>query len=967
MAFNPFTTFQKNQKFWMAAILLICMVTFVFCTGIAGMDLGDKIIRKFSRSGPTAVTVASNNLSSFDLGQLREQRNMVNEFMRRSCQFTIENLNIGMQRIHELPVANEPKKAEEQKKSLAQFAFMKQILLERMRKPRYFEGGTKFDDLVEFKLWQAQADKLNIRLLDEDVRRMLYYEFFTTEYSQQPLIDARQLREAQFSVAHSEDARSLYKYLAEEFRVRLARVALLEMRPANFNADFHLPMPDPSLPTEMRAPVSLAQLWNVYKEKRSEFDVTLIPIRVEDFAKDAAKEKGAPSDGDLEKLFAKYKTEKYDPTSPFPSFETPPEVRAEFIMADPTSPIYVAAAQAKLLLERSLPLAGSPLESPLVVASRAAAFGAANQKQAQDILEGLGQKKFDLYGAADIGSSHFHWPLAAHLAERDPAAVASLMGALPAALGDPALGGTAAWAGFMSLATDPTLKPKEYAALAAGYAAESERRTLPAQRVLAAGLTGEPFALVATAWEVLKLEPPPWMMFMPRGGRMLLPLAIVQPELEKVVEDRTAERWATRNLLTVKRLLDNSRQQPEAIKRIINTEVPKYNLTHVVTKKYHSRYDIDQAPELKPLRDAYDRYYGEINAFEKRDLTPERMLHDNDFYKLFFDNESFASASKFAVRPWPPDIRPSQMQVFAGLGPRGQERMMMSPEIAQEVQRFMQQQGGNPQVAFKMLDLAHKPILFWRNDDRPPEFPQNLAAAKDRVVAAYEAIEARESKALPLARKIGEELANRQGEFNLGLLHEKAQEARRDPIVLSHIAPWVPQTIGDPTTGGHREYFPYQLPKDTITMPREDMVTGLLALYDLKGPIEIKLPDAEKKGEPAFVKQLNDLNKALYDKVKREKNPQGQYVQVLTNKPQNTYYVAVVTRKPTADPKDFQDRVLRFASEAQFRFVDTFVNRAQAQMGEQFHKDLVAQMREKWVSNIDDDARSKFDEGDHGS
>ena len=35
MAFNPFTAFQKNKKFWMAAVLLITMVTFIFCAGNA--------------------------------------------------------------------------------------------------------------------------------------------------------------------------------------------------------------------------------------------------------------------------------------------------------------------------------------------------------------------------------------------------------------------------------------------------------------------------------------------------------------------------------------------------------------------------------------------------------------------------------------------------------------------------------------------------------------------------------------------------------------------------------------------------------------------------------------------------------------------------------------------------------------------------------------------------------------------
>ena len=34
MAFNPFTSFRKYQKFWMASLVLLSMITFVLCTGL---------------------------------------------------------------------------------------------------------------------------------------------------------------------------------------------------------------------------------------------------------------------------------------------------------------------------------------------------------------------------------------------------------------------------------------------------------------------------------------------------------------------------------------------------------------------------------------------------------------------------------------------------------------------------------------------------------------------------------------------------------------------------------------------------------------------------------------------------------------------------------------------------------------------------------------------------------------------
>src|SRR5947209_5355949 len=96
MAFNPFSTFQKNQKFWMAAILIVCMIVFVGCTG-TGVEIQNSLIYYLKGTGPTVVRVARHNLSAYDLGRLRDQRNAVNAFMRHSAQATVDNLTKGMQ------------------------------------------------------------------------------------------------------------------------------------------------------------------------------------------------------------------------------------------------------------------------------------------------------------------------------------------------------------------------------------------------------------------------------------------------------------------------------------------------------------------------------------------------------------------------------------------------------------------------------------------------------------------------------------------------------------------------------------------------------------------------------------------------------------------------------------------------------------------------------------------------------
>src|SRR5207253_4824280 len=87
MPFNPFSSFRKYQKFWMAAILLVCMVTFVLCTGSRGGDFQDWIERLFGRGGGTALGKLDGRAVKYnDLLDLKGQRELANRFMRKSCE-----------------------------------------------------------------------------------------------------------------------------------------------------------------------------------------------------------------------------------------------------------------------------------------------------------------------------------------------------------------------------------------------------------------------------------------------------------------------------------------------------------------------------------------------------------------------------------------------------------------------------------------------------------------------------------------------------------------------------------------------------------------------------------------------------------------------------------------------------------------------------------------------------------------
>src|SRR5215470_14097332 len=85
MAFHPFQTFRKNQKAWMAGLVIMCMFIFVLSSGV-GKDPLQRLTEVFgmSRRGSTTVAVVSGKkVTDFDLEILRQQREMANAIVSR--------------------------------------------------------------------------------------------------------------------------------------------------------------------------------------------------------------------------------------------------------------------------------------------------------------------------------------------------------------------------------------------------------------------------------------------------------------------------------------------------------------------------------------------------------------------------------------------------------------------------------------------------------------------------------------------------------------------------------------------------------------------------------------------------------------------------------------------------------------------------------------------------------------------
>src|SRR5262249_40981782 len=98
MAFNPFTSFRKHQKFWMAMMTLMAMVTFVLCTGVGG-DLSERFINYFrGPGGPAIAKIDGRDIYQKELEDLKQQRQLAERYTRRAMEIHEQNLSEVLKR-----------------------------------------------------------------------------------------------------------------------------------------------------------------------------------------------------------------------------------------------------------------------------------------------------------------------------------------------------------------------------------------------------------------------------------------------------------------------------------------------------------------------------------------------------------------------------------------------------------------------------------------------------------------------------------------------------------------------------------------------------------------------------------------------------------------------------------------------------------------------------------------------------
>jgi hypothetical protein len=920
MAFNPFTSFRKYQKFWMATLVLLSMVTFVMCAGIGQGGLEDILIRIFGRKGREVAKLDGRAVTAEQIAHLREMRNIANEYMRKAADLSFHKLKEIQKELAKSKSKSDSKHMRDQTMVTAMLADLDEVL----KKPRYFEGGTKLNDLLDFMLWQKQADRLGIRLEQAQVAEMIQrgvhgHAAQITAYESR--IIQNRVREAYFTA----NDQLIMESLRQEFRVRIAQLALVGIRPYAILAPqaVHL-----QRKIETRAPLTPEQLWQFYRKNVSKMDIALLPVPASRFL-DKVK---APNDVQLESLFERHKGDKFDPTSPLLGFEAPPQVKISWVTADPGSDLLKGLARLATTLETSVPVPGAP-------ALAHAAWRAALERN----YDSLKLRRGDRYADVPLTDLYTAVGLYTRLHELygkpKPEVVAALVGSatLPGLLsGVPGIYQAAAY-------LDQGSK------LDAVLEAEARRRAPLGVQLILAGATPTPFSALALLDDASRQE-------------QHLPFAVVEKELREAVEHNVAIAWAQDIMADVKKALEQDRGNARSFElRLRDLQRDKYPALEVhSTGQFLNQFDLSpevalrvdkEEPgkaaalkELAGLRESFEKYREQINQIEGRAGT-ERLLKEDDFYRLFFSSGepfSVGNTSVYDPRMWPPIVSVDL------------KKLSLQPDLNEEER---------PKT-INLWASAEKPILFWKSDARTAARPDKLATVRQEVERAYKLSKAREEFALPRAREIAQALRKLQPQRDPALyLDEMKQAAAKlgvDLIRLTGVAPLEPAQR--PQLGQLNpqlapfDWQPYTLPKGLILYPGADMTKELLSLGDLQAAVEIPLKDGKKDVEPV-IRELNRINKDLFDPALKG-DSRAKQVQILTNRPRTVFYVAAVTAEHPAEPDTFVT-LWRGALEG-FGFGGgaQLLERAQEQAGRDFLAAFIKQLRKQAEVEITD---STFD------
>jgi hypothetical protein len=444
----------------------------------------------------------------------------------------------------------------------------------------YFGGSTSIDGLVDFKIWERQADMLGIQLTAEDIKAAIKRETWDLLTPQETSdIQTRYLR------LDRHTAQLLLPALIREFRVRLAQDAL-----SGYDAGGLISPP---------APITPYELWDYYVKNRTEVTVNVLPVPASHFTSQVTEK---PTEEALHTLFEKFKDAEPAPESETPGFKVPRRVRVEWVEAISSGKYYQTKAHNALIAWT--------------------AFGATDPWTALASVD-LGMKDFgsfayerwNYFKAPSWGSLDYPLAFCTYKELNRPETGASIFGQVAAALATPGpIGNPEALLLPIVLGTQVDALARQQKALTPVIAEESRRRVPFAVAVFGAGSNTNP--ILGLAINQVAAE----------GVPQYLPVEITRDQLARKVERELAGELLDGDLTAFEKdLADVKNQTPAFVKREVERRGWKYG----ATSEPRDRFDIAKDKGLDQLQEAYS---GKERMADQKSMRAfaEHLFQDRD-------------------------------------------------------------------------------------------------------------------------------------------------------------------------------------------------------------------------------------------------------------------------------------------------------------------------------------------------
>jgi hypothetical protein len=207
----------------------------------------------------------------------------------------------------------------------------------------YFGGSDKVDDLLDFALWQRQADRLGIQLNDDAVRAEVVAEAAGAEVfepkvpfdADRGVVEFLQTQPASLRLT----PKDLMDALREEFRVVMAQAVLLGSEPGV--RMYRLALGATSSP----ALATPDEFFDYFRQQRTTLRVKFLTVPVASYL-DRVKDQ--PGEAELRTRFDRYKDQEPTAFSRDPGFKEPRRFVVEYVYASPKDAYYRDLGRAKL-------------------------------------------------------------------------------------------------------------------------------------------------------------------------------------------------------------------------------------------------------------------------------------------------------------------------------------------------------------------------------------------------------------------------------------------------------------------------------------------------------------------------------------------------------------------------------------------------------------------------------------------